>query len=239
MRLPGAVPLPGPHRAYGLQYDRTGFSVAANAPLLARAPLPTIVEGVVCQYKALGIPPARLVVGIPWYAYDFTCAGHARPRHTRVICLPAPSPTQTGSRTLRGAVHRRLGYVRAGAGPARGIRLASHQLQRDDGHKVVRLRQRHHNAAARRVVRRPRDWTETLLLKYTALLKLGWQGWAPGPRMLCIVPIQLTLQPQPQPCELLWRVPCHTEQHQETTKIHASTKKQPTTPATFCTTSAV
>ena len=102
MRLPGAVPLPGPHRAYGLQYDRTGFSVAANAPLLARAPLPTIVEGVVRPYKALGIPPARLAVSLPWYAYDFTCAGHARPRHTRVICLPAPSPTQTGARCTDG-----------------------------------------------------------------------------------------------------------------------------------------
>ena len=30
--------------------------------------------GVSRQYKALGIDPSRLVVALPWYAYDFTCA---------------------------------------------------------------------------------------------------------------------------------------------------------------------
>ena len=51
-----------------MAYDMTDRQVAANAPL------PTILDGVNRQYKALGIAPSSLVVALPWYAYSFLCS---------------------------------------------------------------------------------------------------------------------------------------------------------------------
>ena len=51
-----------------MAYDMTGRQVAANAPL------PTIMDGVQRQYKALGIVASKLVVALPWYAYSFLCS---------------------------------------------------------------------------------------------------------------------------------------------------------------------
>ena len=45
----------------------THRSVAPNAPL------PDILAGIQ-QYAAMGIAPSRLIIALPWYGYDFTCA---------------------------------------------------------------------------------------------------------------------------------------------------------------------
>lgn len=78
-----------------MAYDMTGRSVAPNAPLSA-------VVGGLQQYKALGIAPSKLVVALPWYAYDFTCAAAA----PDVPCVLSPA----GHHGDWYKVHRQLGY---------------------------------------------------------------------------------------------------------------------------------
>ena len=177
-----------------MAYDMTGFSAAANAPL------PLIVDGVVRQYKALGIPPARLVVALPWYAYDFTCAWRAgagaaaRPQalggplpnsETAVhsddsdgssLAAPAAAPPcdlppSTPPHANWGSVHRQLGY-----GQVLDLHAASGSPAINFNETTVTKWFDYVNATT---TQRHRVWfddPETLLLKYRALLKLGVAG---------------------------------------------------------------
>jgi di-N-acetylchitobiase len=154
-----------------MAYDMTGGSVAANAPL------PVIIDGVVRQYKALGIPPARLVVALPWYAYDFTCATRAVSTHALTApTAPAPMhtcalPPSTHPHANWNSVHTQLGYgqvldLHAATGSPQ-ITFNSTTVTKWFDYVNVTTQQRHRVCF---------DDPETLLVKYTALLKLGVAG---------------------------------------------------------------
>ena len=159
-----------------MAYDMVGRSVAANAPL------PAIVDGVVRQYKALGIKPGRLVVALPWYAYDFTCdttldIPTTDQPHPTSTPTPTPTPTPTcdlppgGHNANWETVHKTFGYgevldlhAASGAPP---IMFNATTVTKWFDYLNTTTKQRH---------RVYFDDPETLLTKYTTLLKLGVAG---------------------------------------------------------------
>eukprot|EP01059_Diplonema_ambulator_P033419 TRINITY_DN6975_c0_g3_i2.p1 TRINITY_DN6975_c0_g3~~TRINITY_DN6975_c0_g3_i2.p1 ORF type:complete len:405 (+),score=115.60 TRINITY_DN6975_c0_g3_i2:158-1216(+) len=60
---------------YVMMYDTRSqiFEQCIAAP---NAALPLVYNGVQ-QYLALGIPPQKLILGLPWYGYDYPCVGGA------------------------------------------------------------------------------------------------------------------------------------------------------------------
>ncbi len=40
----------------------------------ANAPLPILISGV-NRFISIGVPADKLVVGVPWYGYDYKCVG--------------------------------------------------------------------------------------------------------------------------------------------------------------------
>merc|ERR1712196_396057 len=53
-----------------MAYDECWGTATARA----NSPLPVLTDSV-NQYKALGVPPEKLVMGLPWYGWDFPCDG--------------------------------------------------------------------------------------------------------------------------------------------------------------------
>jgi di-N-acetylchitobiase len=59
--------------AYDMQSQVYGRCVAqANAPL-------EMVRWGLEQYLAMGVPAAKMVLGVPWYGYTYPCEGHPPP----------------------------------------------------------------------------------------------------------------------------------------------------------------
>ncbi|EDQ92527.1 uncharacterized protein MONBRDRAFT_13539 [Monosiga brevicollis MX1] len=97
----------GPYDVDGRNYDYVGLAAAADllfimaydtrsqiyGPCLASAntPLGTAERGVQ-EYLALGIPASKLVLGLPWYGYDYPCVPNTQLNDT--YCPIAAVPFQ-------------------------------------------------------------------------------------------------------------------------------------------------
>ena len=97
-------------------YDMVGgwpeLSPGPNSPLGA-------VRTCVSEYSELGIPPSRLILGFPWYGYDFPCAA-GTPAGSGGACVMAQPPPpflrlEAGYGTVLDTWERRGASV-AGAG---------------------------------------------------------------------------------------------------------------------------
>ena len=71
-----------------MAYDMTGHHVGSNSPL------PGITK-CASQYKALGIAPSQLVIGLPWYGYAFPCSNDTLPGRGKP-CALGHTPTHIG-----------------------------------------------------------------------------------------------------------------------------------------------
>jgi di-N-acetylchitobiase len=74
------------------------------------APLPGIMAGL-AQYKAAGVGAGRLVVGLPWYGYDYSCDNDT----LRAPC--AVRPQRPGQHSPQITYEDILGVLASGASP--------------------------------------------------------------------------------------------------------------------------
>ena len=71
-----------------MDYD-TRSQIRGACVAAANSPLATAVSGV-RNYTALGIPPSKLILGFPWYGYDYPCQGVTDPAATTCPIKPVP-----------------------------------------------------------------------------------------------------------------------------------------------------
>lgn len=69
----GYNPASGSHEGAAGAYCCGRAALPCPTCFFANAALPVVQNGVDC-YGALGVPPSKLVLAMPWYAYDYTCA---------------------------------------------------------------------------------------------------------------------------------------------------------------------
>ena len=69
----GFNPASGAHEGAAGAYCCGRAVLSCPTCFFANAALPVVQNGVDC-YGALGVPPSKLVLAMPWYAYDYTCA---------------------------------------------------------------------------------------------------------------------------------------------------------------------
>ncbi|KAL6753492.1 glycoside hydrolase superfamily [Haematococcus lacustris] len=84
--------------AYDTQSQIWGRCVAS-----ANSPLPLIARGLQ-QWLDLGTPPGKMVLGLPWYGYDYPCVSLLQPPHAPAAAAAAvPTPTAAAAaRQLHG-----------------------------------------------------------------------------------------------------------------------------------------
>ena len=73
-----------------------GYDIGwASSPATPNAPLPNVIAGI-ASYAAVGVAPWSIVLGVPWYGYDFPCNAHY-PAAWSPGAGPAPCRTTTFS----------------------------------------------------------------------------------------------------------------------------------------------
>lgn len=142
-----------------MAYDMTGREVGANAPL------PLILDGVQRQYHTLGVAPSKLIVALPWYAYSFICS---TPNLGANCSLPAGAKHNT---RIWEQSYQQLGYGEVldlysaiGRPPVTYNKIVQYKWFEFTN----RTTEQRHRVSF--------DDPETLLVKYTALLKAGVAG---------------------------------------------------------------
>jgi di-N-acetylchitobiase len=77
-----------------MAYDMT-HGHSSPKPIGSNSPLPAVRE-CIDEYRQLGVRPSQIVIGFPWYGYDFPCAASTAPATGKPCTLEQPPPAHIG-----------------------------------------------------------------------------------------------------------------------------------------------
>ena len=94
-----------------------GYDLIAKQGASSNAPLPTLTSGMLRYYIDAGVPPSKIILGLPLYGYSFPCGAAAAPA-CDVPPTSDPAAWQVGLGTV-------LGKIAAGEATLQGFDAAS------------------------------------------------------------------------------------------------------------------
>ena len=144
-----------------MAYDMTGPSPDPDRPHCSNSPLDGVTTGL-HWYLSHGVDPSSVVLGLPWYGYDYVCNG------TVATCC---------SQDLNPANHTGLGHAQIGFGPAMDLlrHNATAAGRQWNNHSMSPFFEYHSEADGQR----HQVWfsdIDSLKLRYKLVRELGLKG---------------------------------------------------------------